>query len=124
MIDLYKNYLDKCHLVSIASASFKKMIEKSSDPKESEELLDLTEYALSFLVSMNLNQLATSMNQNKPIFKLDDKLEELFLGSSEHEAMKKIVNLMNSLSQEKTEKRKEILLSEKNKIMEANQMVK
>ena len=50
------------------------------------------------------------MNENKSIFQMNDELEEIFLGSKEHDAMKKIVNLMNDLSQKKTADKRELVL--------------
>lgn len=68
IISLYKNYLDKCQLVSIGSNSFKKMLNSTDSLENSKSLLNLTEYALSFLVSMDLYLLAKSMNSVSRFF--------------------------------------------------------
>lgn len=110
IISLYKNYLDKCTLIGIGADSFEKMLNQFSDINYGRNLLHLTQFALSFVKSMDLHALSKAMNLNSNFFNLNAEMEEKFLGSKEHRTLKKLVSHRSVSSLEETEALRQQLL--------------
>lgn len=92
MGNLYKRYIDKCSLLEICGEKFEEMKSLFKNKTKASELITLTKFAVNFVSALDLNGLATAMNNNIDFFNCSSEEYESFQESEAFNYFKILIN--------------------------------